>query len=596
MPRDIVTTTRAMNPQDPRQHEPQSATPPPGYQIPPGWERFQPPPQPQALRPIPVATAVEVVEVREEAHVPLPPPMPPPAPELRAAPQPSRMMRLWRQVGAGSLMLSVAVHVGVLALAGLVIVGTQAMQAPTDFMPAGTTAAGEQATRELRQNVTLRRQTAMASKQPQTQTRVAIDGPSDMVLPEAGALVLPESSSSAMGAAGRLLGASGGAEGLNGAVGWGGRGPAAFLASLPNTFGARCSDQSRLEKLRQNGGTPECEAAVSRSLAWLKAQQNKDGSWGRANKAAMTGLTLLCFLGRCETPDSAFYGEDVRDGMLYLVELSRKNPHGIVSEQPLSNSATYEHGIATYALGELYSFYRLGKSSLPGLRETFEKGVRTIIEQQNKRGAWTYGGKDAGLPHAYTKDSGGEDLSVTGWQFQALKAAKHTGLKIAGLDDAIHKCCDYLESKQTKDGGFGRTNRDEHYNQWSLTGCGVLGLQTLAKNKTTPVKKGLRFLRDFLTAEPLDWDRNCNLYCWYYYTQAFFQAGGDDWKFYNAQFLPQVLAAQEADGSFRRGRPNWPAGDAADAIYRQALCTLQLEVYYRYLKVADREEKSLFEQ
>ncbi len=336
--------------------------------------------------------------------------------------------------------------------------------------------------------------------------------------------------------------------------------------------------------------------AVSRSLAWLKGQQNADGSWGRANKAAMTGLTLLCYLGRCETPDSAFYGDNVRDGMLYLVELAKKNPYGILAENLVSNSATYEHGIATYALGEIYSFYRLGNRSLPGLRETFEKGVQMIIEQQNHQGSWTYGGKEAGLPTAYNKDSRGEDLSVSGWQFQALKAAKHSGLKIAGLDGAIKRCCDYLESKQTKDGGFGKTNRDEHYNQWSLTGCGVLGLQTLAHNKATPVKKGIRFLREFLTSEPLDWERNCNLYCWYYYTQAFFQAGADDWKFYNAQFLPQILGAQQADGSFKRGRPNWPAGDAADAIYRQCLCTLQLEVYFRYLKVADRDEPSIFEK
>ena len=58
----------------------------------------------------------------------------------------------------------------------------------------------------------------------------------------------------------------------------------------------------------------------------------------------------------------------------------------------------------------------------------------------------------------------------------------------------------------------------------------------------------------------------------------------------------QILGAQQPDGSFKRGRPNWPAGDAADPIYRQCLCTLQLEVYYRYLKVADRVEQSIFER
>lgn len=547
-----------MNSSDPKQ--------PSAYQVPPGWERFQPPALPE---PIPQAVLVE-----ESA----------PLPQVRTP----GWLRLWRQVGGWSLMLSLAVHCGLLLLAGVIVVGTQMAKRDVDIIPAGQTQAGVEASQDLERRVSLKHISAMVRRAPQT--RLVVDGQRESTLPEGEALVLPEAGQGGVG--GNVLMDSG----LSGVSGLDGKASPAQIASIPHLFGGRCSMQSRLEKLRENGGTAECEMAVSRSLAWLKGQQNGDGSWGRANKAAMTGLTLLCYLGRCETPDSAFYGDNVRDGMLYLVELARRNPHGILADNVVSNSATYEHGIATYALGEMYSFYRLGNRSLPGLRETFEKGVQIIIEQQNRQGSWTYGGNDAGMPTAYNKDSRGEDLSVSGWQFQALKAAKHSGLKIAGLDGAIKRCCDYLESKQTKDGGFGKTNRDEHYNQWSLTGCGVLGLQTLAHHKTAPVKKGIRFLREFLASEPLDWERNCNLYCWYYYTQAFFQAGGDDWKFYNAQFLPQILGAQQADGSFKRGRPNWPAGDAADAIYRQCLCTLQLEVYFRYLKVADRDEPSIFER
>ncbi len=512
----------------------------------------------------------------------------PPQP-VRLQPRAPAWLRLWRQMGGSSLMLSIAVHVGLLLLAGLIIVGSQIAKPAVDFIPAGQTQAGVDASRALEHRVSMNHHAAMARRPPQT--RIGVEGPSDIALPDAEAMTLPEAGQGMAAAGGRLS-----SESMGSSLGMEGTASPRMMPEIPKMFGGRCSPQNRLEKLRQNGGTPECEMAVSRSLAWLKSQQNADGSWGRTNKGAMTGLALLCYLGRCETPDSAFFGDNVRDGMLYLVELARKNPYSIVAEQPLSNSATYEHGIATYALGEMYSFYRLGNRSLPGLREAFERGVQIIIEQQNQQGSWTYGGKEAGLPHAYNKDSRGEDLSVSGWQFQALKAAKHSGLKIAGLDAAIKRCCDYLESKQTKDGGFGKTNRDDHYNQWSLTGCGVLGLQTLAHNKATPVKKGIRFLRDFLTSEPLDWERNCNLYCWYYYTQAFFQQGGDDWKFYNAQFMPQILGAQQADGSFKRGRPNWPAGDAADAIYRQCLCTLQLEVYFRYLKVADRGEPSIFEK
>ena len=47
----------------------------------------------------------------------------------------------------------------------------------------------------------------------------------------------------------------------------------------------------------------------------------------------------------------------------------------------------------------------------------------------------------------------------------------------------------------------------------------------------------------------------------------------------------------------RQAPPVPPASRGApDEIYRQCLCTLQLEVYYRYLKVGDREESSFFDK
>ncbi|MBL9178908.1 MAG: hypothetical protein JNM65_12680, partial [Verrucomicrobiaceae bacterium] len=417
---------------------------------------------------------------------------------------------------------------------------------------------------------------------------------SAITLPEAppDALDMPDVSAMMGGGA---LGASGGfgTGGAGGGFGKGmGMGGAAGFVTLPPSMRSRCSTQERLEKLRQNGGTPECEAAVSASLEWLKSKQNADGSWGRTNKCAMTGLALLCYLGRCETPESPFFGDNVMKGILFLIEAQKANKYKLFSQSQKGNAPVYEHGIATYALGEMYTLARLGSKSLPGMREAFEQGVKIIIDNQQTSGSWVYDGETG----FYAGKNSREDLSVAGWQFQALKAAKNTSLKIEGLHSSIAKMTKYLEDKQSKDGGFGGTDRDAHYNQWSLSGVGILGLQTMAKGKTTPIKKGIKFLREFITAEPLDWNKNCNLYCWYYYTQAFFQQGGEDWKFYNQQFLPQILGAQQPDGSFKRGRPNWPAGDAADEIYRQCLCTLQLEIYYRYLKVSDREEESFFDK
>lgn len=371
-----------MNTHDPRQPLP------PNYQVPPGWERFQPP--------VMVVPQVQTVVMEE----PLP-----------VQPRQPTWLRFWRQIGGGSLALSIGVHVALLLLAGAVIVGSQVMKPVPDFLPTGRSAVSEEASRVLSEKVLVKHTATLARRSPQV--RLQVNGPAVYELPQAEPAVLPETAQG-MGATGGKLSSLSAGIGMGKGLGLHATGPSSFHAKLPNFLGTRCSAQSRLEKLRQNGGTPECELAVSRSLEWLKSQQNKDGSWGRTNKAAMTGLSLLCFLGRCETPESPFYGENVRDGMLYLVELARKNPHGILSETPQANPATYEHGIATYALGEMYSFYRLGKSSLPGLRETFEQGVQIIIAHQNERGAWSYGGK----LHAYDKDSGGRTCQSRAGSFR----------------------------------------------------------------------------------------------------------------------------------------------------------------------------------
>jgi len=570
-----------------------------GYPVQPG---MMPPPSgfpaPSAASgPVPVAAA----EVEEEGmaveamsgemyH-------PPALTHFEPVKRPNAIIQAWRKVGGGSLALSIAIHVGILVLGGAIVVSTQMIQKQVDFLPGGGTQQGAAASAEMQHKVQQKKRTSLNKTMPMKKI-VSTSQNSAITLPDAPPDLLDVPDVSTMLGGGSLGSGGFGKAGGGGGFGTGmGMGSMSGFVSLPPSMRSRCSPQERLKKLTDSGGSPECERAVSASLEWLKQKQGPDGAWpGMGSKSAMTGLALLCYLGRCETPDSPFYGDTVMNGILYLVELSKKNPHGMIAEDIYNNGSTYAHGIATYALGEMYTLARLGSKELPGMREAFEKGVQLIIKNQNTRGSWTYGGKDAGMPTAYTPDSKGEDLSVAGWQFQALKAAKNSGLKIQGLDGAIKKCTDYVLAKQTKDGGFGNPNRDAHYNQWSLTGAGSLALQTMSKGQTAPLKKALGFLRTFLEAEPLDWNKNCNPYCWYYYTQTFFQAGGDDWKFYNQQFLPQILAAQQPDGSFKKGRPNWPAGDATDPVYRQTLCTLMLEVYYRYLKVADREEESFFDR
>jgi hypothetical protein len=364
-----------------------------------------------------------------------------------------------------------------------------------------------------------------------------------------------------------------------------------FVANLPPTMRSRCSPQDRAKKMAENGGSQECEVAVVKALDWLKSKQNADGSWGKPWKGAMTGMALLAYYGHCETPDSPFYGENVMKGITYLVDLSGKTK-GFFTENLGNNHCVYEHGIGCYAMGETYSFSKMGTRQLPGLREAFEKGVQIIIDNQTSNGGWSYG---EGSSH-YVPTAGG-DISVTGWQFQALKAAIHTKLKIPGLPKAVKQVSSYLESKLTPEGGIGEKDRPRGmaYSQYTMTGIGVLGLQTLQGGSVVAANKGLRFLEDQYTKDPLDWKKNCNLYCWYYNTQAFFQKGGKDWDQWNNQCRTQLLKNQNPDGSYGQETGDFAVATSSSAgedqaIYRTCLATLMLEVYYRFLKVGDREE------
>jgi hypothetical protein len=349
---------------------------------------------------------------------------------------------------------------------------------------------------------------------------------------------------------------------------------------LPPRLQSRATADARLAKVLECGGPAEVEAAVIKSLDGFKSRQNADGSWGRANKAAMTGFALQCFYGHGETPDSTAYSDTIMKGIMYLISLSKANPHGMLSESWVGGkggAGTYEHAIAAKALGEAYLFARHGSKSLPGMREAFEGAVKLIIAQQSSVGSWTYGGDVI----AYKTNSKGGDLSLANWHFLVLDLARESGLKIDGLDLCIEKAVRYIKDMQTKNGGFGGSIRDAHYNQWSLTGGALAGLYLMEGTSAGDGKKASKFLTDFLAAEPPDWNVNCNLYCWHGYAQALCLEGGQAWKKFAATVLKQTVAAQDADGSFKRGRPNFPAGDAADATYRQALCTLLLETPYR---------------
>ena len=499
----------------------------------------------------------------------------------------------WAKIGGGSLTIAILVHV-VLLVAGAFIIFKyyHPPEKTVDFMPSGGGGGGG-GERGMEYDI---KQKKKAQITPTSNVkRVFAEGAvSNFSIPDPGDNFGEMSSLSSIaggGASGGLGGAgsgsgfgsgSGGGKGNGNGLGFGGGGGGKLWGLIPDGMRKRCSKEDRLQRLKENGGTPQCEEAVVKALKWLKANQNSDGSWGSSRKVAMTGFALLAYFGHCETPISEEFGDSCLKGIVYLINVGLQND-GRLANGFTGNSWVYEHAIGTYALGEAATFCKDLKVEVPSLMEITEKAGQFIIENQNSTGGWAY---------SYERSGGHSDVSVTGWQIQALKACSHASSNFNGMRACIDDALKYLDKCQNENGGYGYTGPKPagEVEYFTLTGVGMLCNQMWGKGNRSEVKKGAKYL---VANSKFEYNGEfADLYGHYYESQAMMQLGGGDWKFYNEMFRDQVLKNQNADGSWKspgggkkiRAAGNAFVGESADAkVYRTALCTLMLEVYYRFL-------------
>jgi len=346
----------------------------------------------------------------------------------------------------------------------------------------------------------------------------------------------------------------------------------------------RCSREDRLARLRETGGVPESEDQVEKGLEYLMATQNADGSWTNSSHAAgYTGLGLLAYIGRCETPMSAKYGESVLNAITYLIDLGMKND-GVLAVSKESKQVPYDHAIALYALAEAYTFCNQLGIKIPNHREMVIKAGQYMIDHQNSNGGWAY---------HYQKSGGHVDTSVTAWQMQALKAIQYTGLEFYGLVHSAERGVEYLESMQNAQGGFGYrgANSGNRGGYFTMTGGCVLSLQLWGRGSSAAVRNGAKYIEDH---SKFEYDGiYSDLYGHYYEIQVMLNRGGEQWRKYNEMVRDQLLANQNSDGSWKPVNSKGGAiravgaqftGDNPTAThYRTCLVLLMLESYYRFL-------------
>lgn len=144
------------------------------------------------------------------------------APILRLSPtaasqtrEPNKFVRLWKKMGAGSLMLSLTIHGALLAVAGLIALTVTLQDRQVDFLPGGGTQQGVQASQALSEQVQVKQRKNLNKTLPKSRL-VSTSISSHITLPEAppDALEMPDVSASLgggkLGSGGFGLGGAGG--------------------------------------------------------------------------------------------------------------------------------------------------------------------------------------------------------------------------------------------------------------------------------------------------------------------------------------------------------------------------------------------------
>jgi hypothetical protein len=368
----------------------------------------------------------------------------------------------------------------------------------------------------------------------------------------------------------------------------------AVAIAMPGAMSGRGSGRDGTGQ--KYGEKPPAEESVMRALRWLQSQQAPDGTWGADTfKSAFTGLALLCFLGHGDTPGhSKEFSVVVTNAINALVAWGNTTQGRFITGTDFSSNTNtaYEHAICTYALCEAYTM-----TKDPRLEPIVRQAVDYIVKGQRSDGGWAYSYDTSPDDPKNKKDPIKSDTSVSGWQIQALKAAHLTGLE--GMEQIVRPALANAMNNMNRvfnaaDGSYGYRKSGDAYvgtsRRHNLTGVGVLSKLMWLGRVDKDIRAGIKNIE---TGELNYNGPDCDLYAWYYDTQACFQAQGSAWDWWNSRFQDLLISQQSSDGS-------WPptggkeafsgARDDGDApLYRTTLCCLMLEVFYRYLPTSQED-------
>jgi hypothetical protein len=344
----------------------------------------------------------------------------------------------------------------------------------------------------------------------------------------------------------------------------------------PGSFYGR-GIEDRVLLLRDGGGTMQSEEAVERGLEWLSHHQALNGGWstdtfplhgkcdcgdvGEKHDIAATAFGLLPFLGAGEVYPNSRFQKTVQRGLEFLLRQQKEKGN-------FSDNA-YENALATIAICEAYGL--TGDNRLKGPAQS---AANFIVGAQFTDGSWGYSAGTKG------------DLSVTGWQFSALKTAYYAKLRVP--DATFAQVTKFLEAVADPSGlGYGYNTPGAGR---ATSAVGFLCREYLGWTSRRPeLAKGVDNLakpENFVTREAPA------MYYLFYATHVMHHFGGKNWQTWNPKARDLLLELQDrgTDHSHQKGSwfsPNDDHAKTGGRLMSTSLAILTLEVYYYSVPLND---------
>lgn len=315
---------------------------------------------------------------------------------------------------------------------------------------------------------------------------------------------------------------------------------------------------------------PRLDSAVSKGLSFLAAQQSPEGMFDKGGpRVAATSLSVLAFLSAGNAPDLGKYGLNLRNATEWL--LSQQTPDGYFGG---GERGMYTHAITTLALAEAYGLEANAVRRVR-LRAALERAIALIIAAQNaqKSNAVFVGG------WRYERNSADSDLSLSGWNVLALRAAQDVGIDVPRevrqrATDFVLRCFNDAEK------GFGYQPSNGAQPGDTAIGITCLYLLDGAEPNAGRIDSATRYLQ----AHAIDENAGYVYYSTYYLTQAAFHRGGEAWVRLGRPSLERLIRTQDKDGGWPVGK----SGQEPGRVYATAMALGALAVPYRLLPVYQR--------